>query len=232
MAACWLDANKNILRKTKSLVLYGDYAVIEYKDYAPNNVYECPIQTIFLISIDEDCSLWSDSVGFARKRLLVDLKSKGFNIDDEIIRTTPPYISQDCSEEDDNFYKNQCIDLINDIKEIPINEPSRTQKNEVPYIHFLDKNHHDYVPIFALIVKIHHDMNFLNRYEGESVKQNRIKMFLEEYGLSYKYSATDTHAKNLAQIIPNRKEAKNKTIKIIENLLTHEEKVGSFDEKV
>lgn len=222
MAAHWLWSNQLVLRRTKSLILDADsYFITEYSD-ADNGFYKCPIDTILLITMNEDCSLWSDSVGFARKRILVDLKSYGFNIDNELIKNTPAYMSPICSEHDDNFYKNQCLDLMNDTKETPVKEPTRIQKNEIQFINFLDKNSTQYNAKITLISRIHQDMNYLGRYSGETIHWHRIKMLLDEYGADYGFTATDTHAKAIAQILPSRARSQVEASKIVKNILLSE----------
>ncbi len=220
-AAAWLHGNQYILRRTKAIFSGGEFALADY-DECYSKICKCPIETIILISLGEDCSIWSDDVGFARKRLLIDLKQAGFNITDELIRSTPVYISQYCSDDDDNFYKNQCIDLSNEIQQAPTKEPTQTQKKEIQFINFLDKNSPQYSAKISLIARIHHDINYLCRYSDERIHWKRIKMFLDEYGASYGFTATDTHAKAIAQILPSRARSQVEASKIVKNILLSE----------
>lgn len=220
-AAAWLHGNQYILRRTKALFSGSEFALADHSE-CYSTIYRCPIQTIMLISLGEDCSIWSDDVGFARKRLLIDLKQSGFNIADELIRNTPVYISQYCSDDDDNFYKNQCIDLNSEVQQAPSKEPTRTQKNEIQFINFLDQNNTQYNARITLVARINHDMSHLGRYSDERIHWKRIKLFLNEYGASYGFTATDTHAQAIAQILPSRESSRIKAEEIVKNILRSE----------
>lgn len=214
-AARWFINNIQILNRTKKLILKNEYTLVEYEQN-DNDFYGCPIDTLRLIADGGDYDPFNDCVGFARKRILVELKKLGFNIAEELIKNTPIYISQSCSIDDDNFYKNQCIDLRNEMQQALRKEPTQKQKKEIQFINFLDKNSTQYNAKISLIARIHHDLNYLCRYSDERIHWQRIKMFLEEYSASYGFTATDTHAKAIAQILPSRADSQveaNKAVK-------------------
>lgn len=216
-SAQWLVNHVQILNRTKKLVSINSYTLIEY-EYNDNDFYNCPIKIIELVADGEDCELFSECVGFARGRLLVDLKNSGVNIDDNLIKNCHPYISKTCYESDDNFYKNQCIDLTEMICEKPKQELSETQKESINFVHFLDSNNPDYVPSFALLLRVHHDLNFIGRFEG--TKQERIKVCLEEYGNFYNYQVTDTNIAHLANLIKTRSGAKKESEQAMAKILS------------
>ena len=47
-------------------------------------------------------------------------------------------------------------------------------------------------------------------------------MFLDEYGADYGFTATDTHAKAIAQILPSRSDTQVQASKIVKNILLSE----------
>lgn len=213
-SAQWFVNNIHLLNKSKKLVLKNSYTLIEY-EYNDNDFYNCPIETIRLIANGEDEEFSSDYVGFSRFLLLKELDSIGLDIDKNILLNSRPYISKSCYESDDNFYKNQCVYLKEDLDRLKDMNTSIAQEEDIPRIHFLDKEHNCYVPLFALILHVHQDVNYTERYSDKTVQKDRIFAFLEDYGEHYNYRATDTHSAVLSQIIPNRKDAKIKATQAI-----------------
>lgn len=215
--ALWLEAHEHILRKTKRLVLINEHLLKEY-EYSEKNFYYCPIQVIRLIGGGEDYSLCTREIGFARSRLLIDLKNEGFAISDKLINESYPYVSNESLACDDNFYKNQLIDLLS--KQYNNNEQQvQATKSDIPFIHFLDSNNPCYVPTIALLLRVNHDLNYVERFKEEKTKVIRVMTCLEEYGNQYGYNATDTHAKTIANILPNRKDASQEAKEFIKNVL-------------
>ena len=112
-AAQWLILSK-ALKRTKSLIFQNGYLLSEY-DRIENPSFCSPIKSIQLIA-DGELAFDTDIAGFARLRLLNDLKSKGLNISQQNIDESIPFITTESHQDDDNFYKNQCIDLIKNNK--------------------------------------------------------------------------------------------------------------------
>lgn len=216
--ALWLEAHEHILRRTKSLVMINEHLLREY-EYSEKNFYYCPIQVIRFIGGGEDYSLCTREIGFARSRLLIDLKNEGFAISDKLINESYPYVSNESLECDDNFYKNQLIDLLS--KQSNNNEQqAQATKSDIPFIHFLDSNSPCFVQTFALQLRINHDLNYVGRFLEEKDKIARVRTCLEEYGNQYGYNSTDAHARVIANLLPNRKDASQEAQEFMKNALS------------
>lgn len=202
-SAQWFTRQMHILNRSKKLVLKNTYTLLEY-EYNDNDFYNCPIETIKLIASGEDDEFSGDFVGFSRFQLLKDLESIGLDIDKTLILNSCAYFSQSCYENDDNFYKNQGMYLIADQK-------SKNQKNlpkneKINYLFLLDPNNPNYVPAYALLLRIHYDLNFVGRFDG--TKQERVATCIEEYGERYNYKNTNTNVSHLANLIKVREGVK------------------------
>jgi hypothetical protein len=208
-SAQWLINNIEILNRTKKLILRNDYTLIEYEQNE-NDLYNCPITTIRLIAGGEDYDPFSDCVGFARYMVLMDLKSRGLDIDDNLIENSRPYISKICYEQDDNFYKNQLIYMLDEENHLihHSNQKPNNNNENIPFIHFLDPNSPSYNRKFALLLRLHHDLVYVGRYEDKT-KNERVEQFLEEYGENYGVTSTTTHATYYANLLTTRTKAKN-----------------------
>lgn len=219
-SAQWLKNHPHILRRSKRLVLENSYTLIEYTSIK-DSYYKCPIKTIELVANGEDCDLWIDEVGFSRMLMLEDLKSNHININDELIISSVPYHTNDCLESDDNFYKNQCIYLQQKIEKnaniLQLNTQKTRNNKDINYYHYIDKESSLYVPAFALLLRLHHDLNYLERYDG--TKQERIFTMLEEYGEHYKVQATLSNALYFSNLIKTREASKRKSKEIIQFML-------------
>lgn len=207
-SAQWLLNHIRILNRTKRLVLENSYTLVEY-EYNDNNFYNCPIKTIGLIASGEDDVLCGDCVGFARTRVLADLKNNSVNIDDELIKNSHPYISQSCLEEDDNFYKNQLIDELEKSQSINTQPPQKLSDIH-KYAIYLNKGNPLYFQNLELLARIHHELNVMNGYDGRSNKDDRIKDFLRDHGAEYGYSDPKPfHIKMLSSFIHIIKDQKS-----------------------
>lgn len=204
-SAQWLLKNIHILNKSKKLVLKNAYTLIEY-EYNNNEFYNCPIETLRLIASGESDEFSSDYVGFSRFQLLKDLKSIGLDIDDNLILNSCAYITQSCYESDDNFYKNQCMHLITELNQKENNPKTLSTTKEINFQYLLDSNNPNYVPAYALLLRIHHDLNFVGRFDG--TKQERVAMCIEDYGDIYNYKNTATNVTHLANLIKVRESTK------------------------
>lgn len=210
--AQWL-INKGILKKTKSLVLLDGYMLKEYEPRS-SDYYQSPIDTMVMIAGGEHDGFFTDIIGFARFRLLMDVKNHGVNIPDEIIKNSVPYISNVCYEDDDNFYKNQCIDLkilmaMNNVVEPRTIQVINDDLKDRAHIEFLDKNNPKYFAKFALLTRIHQEINFVGKFADhkDKTKQDKVKDLLEEYGQDYGCPATSTNINLFSNFIPSRKNA-------------------------
>lgn len=220
-SAQWLLNNIHILNRTKKLVLKNSYTLIEY-EYNDNDFYNCPIETVKLIASGEDCDPFSDCVGFARYVILMSLKELGLDIDDTLINSSHAYIAQNCYEHDDNFYKSQCAYLTSMIDQKPKQETPSYQENNINNIYLLNPNNQNYVPAYALLLRIHHDLNTIGRYEG--TKQQRVETCLDEYGHLYAYQNTPTNAVHLSNLIKVRTAAKDEASTAMKKILSQEQK--------
>ncbi len=207
-ASKWL-LTSNVLGRTKALILREEYLLMEYaRD--EQDFFSSPIDTLTLIACGEDV-FFTDCIGFARQRLLIDIKNKGVNISEGLIRSSAPYVSNNSYESDDNFYKNQCIDLIQELntsESIKINQIKPPQ-NETRYLMLLDRNSPLFFGKLEAIARIYLDLNVLEKYSSRRNKDQRIKDCLEEYGGDYGLDYTTSfHIKALATLIPIKKEQK------------------------
>lgn len=221
-SAQWLFNNINILNKSKKLVLKDSYTLIEYQ-YNDNDFYNCPIETIKLIASGEDSDSFNDYVGFGRYQLLKDLKGMGLDIDDNLVGCA--YVSKFCYENDDNFYKNQCIYLIEDINQKSKNQKTLPKTDEIHYLYLLDKNNPSYSGRAALLLRIIHDLITLERFDEKKpnhpkpTKQERVADCLEEYGKNYGIQNTPTNAIHFANLIHTREKSKSAAIKVMSEIL-------------
>ncbi|AWL28253.1 hypothetical protein DJ533_06525 [Acinetobacter defluvii] len=183
-SAQWLMNHIQILNRTRKLILKNSYTLVEY-EYNDNDFYNCPITTIRLIA-DEEEVFYTDCVGFARYRVLKDLKNIGLGINDDLIGNSP-YMSKSCSESDDNFYKNQCYDLMKDLNKVRNMNIQKPQKLSDIHQHatFLNKDNHLYCREMALLGRLNHEFNVLGNYGGRSNKEDKIKDFLRDNGEEY-----------------------------------------------
>lgn len=200
-AAIWL-LDSNILGRTRELVFIDRYLLKEFKR---NNedFYNAPINTLTLIAQGEEV-FFTDCIGFARQRLLIDMRNKGLNISDDLIKESVPYISKKSYERDDNFYKNQCLDLKGQLEKLQNNNTQKPQKiSEVHrYAAYLNKSNPLYFQNLELLARLHHVLNAMNDYSGRSNKDDRIKDFLKDHGAEYGYSVVKPfHIKMLSSFI-------------------------------
>lgn len=208
-SAQWLINNIDILNRTKKLILKNDYTLIEYEQNE-NDFYNCPITTIRLLAEGEDYDPFSDCVGFARYMVLMDLKSRGLDIDDNLIENSHPYISKICYEQDDNFYKNQSIYVLSEKNHLihHSNQSPHNRNENIPFLHFLDPNSPSYNPKFPLLLRLNHDLVYVGRYEDKT-KTERVELFLAEYGKDYGVHPSSTTATYYANLLTTRTKAKN-----------------------
>ena len=99
-AAVWL-LTSGVLGRTKELIFIDEYLLVEYKNY-DNEFYQSPFDTLTLIAQGEE-AFFTDCIGFARRRILIDIKNEGLNISDELIQDSSAYISAKSYEYDDNL---------------------------------------------------------------------------------------------------------------------------------
>lgn len=219
-SAQWFAINLNILRRSVRLVLKNDHTLVEY-EYDDHNFYNCPIKTIELIADGEEV-FFPDYVGFSRYLILMILKELGLDVDDDLINNSRPYISQKCYEQDDNFYKSQCAYLISMIDQKSEQELPIIQEKNLNHIYLLNPYNQNYVAAYALLLRVHHDLNTVGRFEG--TKQKRIEMCLEEYGHLYAYQNTSTNVLHLSNLIKVRTSAKDEASKVITKIFSQEQK--------
>ena len=220
-SAQWLINHKQILNGVKRLVLENKYTLIEYED-SNNDFYNCPIEALSLIANGEDCDPFYDCVGFSRFMILMSLRELGLDIDDTLITNSHAYIAQNCYEYDDNFYKKQCAYLISLIKKKPKKELSTQQERSINHLYVLNPNNQNYVPAYALLLRIHHDLNTVGRFEG--TKQQRIEICIEEYGHLYAYQNTSTNVLHLSNLIKVRTVAKEEASTAMKKILFQDQK--------
>lgn len=220
-SAQWLLNNIHILNRSKKLVLKNTYTLIEY-EYNDNDFYNCPIEAVSLIANGEDCDPFNDYVGFSRYMILMSLKELGLDIDDTLIDNSHAYIAQNCYEYDDNFYKKQCAYLNSMINKKPEQELPIQQEKSINHLYLLNPNNQNYVPAYALLLRIHHDLNTVGRFEG--TKQQRIEMCIEEYGHLYSYQNTPTNVLHLSNLIKVRTAAKEEASTAMNKILSQEQK--------
>lgn len=208
--ARWL-VSFNVLNKTKSLILENDYILLEY-DELQSTLYRHPIHEIKNVA-DGDMELDGDTVGFARKRLLIEIRNQGIDIPQKIIDDSIFYVSSKSYEYDDNFYKKQCIDLMEEkgVQAQPLDKDSR-------YARLFNPNDHLYSSRLHALAEIHVCLNMMDGYDGKNYnKDKRIRDWLEDndrYGLSHK---TEFHVKALSALTVTIADQKTGT-EIIKNL--------------
>lgn len=219
-SAQWLLNHIHILNKTKKLVLKNKYTLIEY-EYNNNDFYNCPIEAIRLIAEGEEVFV-TDSIGFARLTILMSLKEIGLDIDDNIIKNSHAYISPNCYENDDNFYKNQCAYLISIINNNPQQKLPIKQEQNINYGYLLNPNNQAYMHKIALLMRLTHDLITLNRFKEEATKQKRIAFCLEEYGQYYGVANTSTNVSHFANLINTRDSSKAIVADVMSKMLSQE----------
>lgn len=219
-SAQWLLNNIHMLNRSKKLVLKNSYTLVEY-EYNNNNFYNCPIKTIRLIASGEDQAFSGDDVGFSRFQLLKDLESIGLEIDKNLIINSCAYISKSCYENDDNFYKNQCLHLIDNLKQKLHNQELLPKTKEINHLYLLDKNHPSYNPVIALLLRITHDLITIERFSHKSTKQERVAECLEEYGQHYNVRKTTTNITHFSNLIKIRDKSKVAATEIMSKILSH-----------
>jgi hypothetical protein len=205
-AAIWLLVS-GILGRTKELVFIDEYLLVEYKNYG-KELYNSPFDTLTLLAQGEEV-FFTDCIGFARQRILIDIKNKGLSISDELIQNCSAYISAKSYEDDDNFYKNQCIDLKNNLKAGDRCHEIIPRTNEINHLYLLDKNNQAYTPKIALLMRLTHDIITLDRFNTESTKQKRIAMCLDDYGQHYGVRNTSTNVEHFSNLINTRDKSKD-----------------------
>lgn len=206
-SAQWFVNNIQILNRTKKLILRNSYTLVEY-EYNGNNFYNCPIKTIKLIAEGEDV-LFADCVGFARYRVLKDLKKNRLEINDDLIKSSSPYKSKICYADDDNFYKNQCDDLIEDLKNEPKDVTTLYEIEKNNHVYLLDKNNPSYNSMFALLFRVNHDLISNERFSHKATKLERVKDCLEEYAHIYNIQPSATNITHIANLIKVRDKARH-----------------------
>ncbi|MFH3983837.1 hypothetical protein WAI62_18425, partial [Acinetobacter baumannii] len=220
-SAQWLINNKQILNAAKKLVLKNEYTLVEY-EHSDNDFYNCPIEALSLIASGEDCDPYSDYVGFSRYVILMSLKELGLDIGDALINNSRAYIAKNCHEYDDNFYKKQCAYLISMIGQSPALELPIQQENDINNTYLLNPSNPNYIPAYALLLRIHHDLNTVGRFEG--TKQKRVADCLEEYGQHYGVQNTPTNAIHFSNLIKVRTTAKDEASTAMKKILSQEQK--------
>ena len=220
-SAQWLLNNKQILNGAKKLVLKNEYTLVEY-EHSDNDFYSCPIEALSLIANGEDCDPFNDYVGFARYVILMSLKEWGLGIDDTLINNKHAYIAKKCYGQDDNFYKKQCAYLISMIGQKPELELPIQQEKDINNTYLLNPSNPNYIPAYALLLRIHHDLNTLGRFEG--TKQKRVADCIEEYGEYYGVQNTSTNAIHFSNLIKVRTTAKDEASTAMKKILSQEQK--------
>lgn len=220
-SAQWLINHKQILNRAKRLVLKNKYTLIEY-EYNDNDFYNCPIESLIALANGEDCDPFNDYVGFSRYMILMSLKELGLDIDDTLINSSHPYISQNCYEYDDNFYKKQCVYLISMMGQKSKVELTARQEKSINNIYLVNPSNPNYIPAYALLLRLHHDLNTVGRFEG--TKQQRIADCLEEYGQHYGVHNTPTNVTHFSNLIKMRTAAKDEAGIAMKKILSQEQK--------
>ncbi len=103
-----------------------------------------------------------------KTNLLIDIKNKNVNISKDLIKNNTPYVSNNLYESDDNFYKNQCIDLnqeLNTYENIKINQIKPSQ-NETRYLMLLYRNSPLFFCKLVAIARIYLVLNILVKYSS------------------------------------------------------------------
>ena len=218
-AAVWL-LTSGVLGRTKELIFIDEYLLVEYKNY-DNEFYQSPFDTLTLIAQGEE-AFFTDCIGFARRRILIDIKNEGLNISDELIQDSSAYISAKSYEYDDNFYKNQCIDLMNNLKAGDSYQEILPKTKEINYFYLLDKNNRSYIPKFALLLRITHDLITNERFTHKPTKQERIADCLDEYGHHYGVQNTLTNVNHFSNLINTRDKSKDMATNTMSKIISQE----------
>lgn len=217
--AQWL-LSKNILRRSKALAFKNNYILEEFEHSKELSLMP-PIKAIRLIA-EGEIAFDTEFVGFARFQLLTDLKNSGIAISAKAIAESEPYLSINSYENDDNFYKNQCIALRQQYGSISnkkfIDQPVR-QELEIRYIEQLDPRSVRYNKKFACLLRVSNDLLYVGKYEHQSTKQKKVKDCLEEYGCEYSCPPTKTNVEHFCNLIKTRDKAKKMAKEAIENII-------------
>lgn len=218
--AQWL-LSKNILRRSKALAFKNNYILEEFEHSKELSLMP-PIEAIRLIA-EGGIAFDTEFVGFARFQLLTDLKNSGIAISAKAIAESEPYLSINSYENDDNFYKNQCIALRQQYVSISnkklIDQPVK-QKQNIRHIDLLDPQKPlMYNKRLACLLRVTYDLLHLEKFDHQPTKRKRVSDCLEEYGDDYGYPATGTNIKLFADLIHTRDKSKKVAKEVIENII-------------
>ncbi len=169
----WLIHKTELLEKTKYLLFVNDCEIVEY---SPNNQFNLPSPIDVLHKLKETSfciSGYSEMVGFAKQRLLIELKANNLPITDEMIRASIPYLplSVTKAESKEMSYISEVIKDIQNFKNDNIKIDSQGQNAWIEKL----------PPKLQATINAHHKINILGHYAGERSKAKKVKIFLEDH---------------------------------------------------
>lgn len=212
-AASWL-LQSGILKKTKHLILLNDYLIYEWNKNITN---VSPVQVLEDFAIKGKTLDRMDNLGFARKRILSEINNRGVHLKKELLISAIPFVSSNDSVSDENlnFYKNQCLDLIQNnifLKKENLTKDTASNKVVVPYIHAIDKHHYTHAPLMVLAAKMHNDIVINQKYKTRSNMSQKVKDWLADNESFTKENfdgeVSDYWVKKMAEIIVPTKKSK------------------------
>lgn len=174
----WLLFQKESLKKVKFLIFMNECEIIEYTE---NNQYKLPSPLELLERMREShnfINMHSEIVGFAKQRLLIELKNLNIPIPDSDIKSTSPYLPVALTQPktDEMSY---IFAIFQDIQIFHNNagkEPQHTNMDRYP-------------PKLQAAIDAHRRINILSNYAGERGTKKKVESFLEDHYPIYKGNA-------------------------------------------
>lgn len=194
--AQWL-IRENILKKTKALVLENDYLLLEYGTQQTEK-YESPLAEVKKIADGGSIIIDCDIIGFARKRLLNEIKNNGIEIPQKIIDESLFYMPNNSYEYDDNFYKYQCEDLMNE-KGVP----QKAIDSDSRYARLLNPKDIVYSSKLHGLAEMTYTLNVQGGYDGSGrkKKETRISEWVTDNHERFGFSNSPHTVKSLSALI-------------------------------
>ena len=173
----WLVCKKELLKKSKYLLFLNDCEIIEYSE---ENIYNLPspLEVIRKLNESPHClEMHTEMVGFAKQRLLLELKNDGLPITDKMIEATYPYIPNSVTqpETDEMAY---ILSTFQDMLGL-----QKCSAREVPRI---INDMERLPPMLQAALGAHRRINILGHYAGERGTAKKVKTYLSDHHPIYR----------------------------------------------
>lgn len=173
----WLVCKKELLRKSKYLLFLNDCEIIEYSEENSYNL-PSPIDVIRKLNESPHClEMHTEMVGFAKQRLLFELRNDGLPITDKMIEATHPYIPNSVtqSKTDEMAYIFNTFQDMLDLQKCRVRELPRIT-NDIERL----------PPMLQAAFGAHRRINILGHYAGERGTTKKVKTYLCDHHPIYK----------------------------------------------